>query len=224
MNLSHHLETLPENITKLSLKIGSKRTQLGHIQSFAYIPSEMEIMDALNNYGYGIDYKYARLVWQDEKGKQIKTYNLNCQLKEDEDNSNTIKILVDGLLEMAAEQRRFLGTLNATLQQRENTLTSVLETLMESREEVLEERTNALALDLALQDAEKEDAMDYKGRALETLSQLGEAFINKQAASVSPDMLKTAMASNPDIVDSMLEDEEFVSMVTEKLLKNNSNN
>ena len=217
MNLSHHIETLPENASKLSIKIGAKRTQLAHVHSFLYIPTEQEILDAMEEYGYGIDYGYARLIWNDDKGRQVKTYSLSTELQND-DTSGTIQVLVNGLLEMAAEQRRFLGTLNATLQQRENTLTSVLETLMESREELMVERSTALALDIALQDAEKEGDMDYKGRALETLSQLGEAFIASKTATITPDILKRAMNDNPEIVSTMLEDDEFVSIVSERLL------
>lgn len=223
MNLAHHLETLPENASKLSLKVGAKRTKLSHVHSFQYIPAEDEILDTLESYGYGIDYRYARLVWNDEKGRQVKTFSFSTELDEDEDNS-TVKVLVNGLLEMAAEQRRFLSTLNATLQQRENTLTNVLETLMESREEVMEERTNALALDLALQDAEKETNLDYKGRALETLSQLGEVFIASKTGAITPDMLKQAMATNPDIVDDMLNDEEFVQVVSQKIVEKSLSN
>ena len=137
MNLVHHLETLPETAAKLSIRMGSKRHQLAHVHSFSYIPNEEEIQDAMGDYGYGVDYQFARLVWNDEKGKNVKSFSMSVQLDE-ESETGTIKVLVDGLLEMAAEQRRFLSTLNSTLQQRENTLTSVLETLMMSREEVLE--------------------------------------------------------------------------------------
>lgn len=218
MNLSHHIETLPETASKLSIKIGAKRTQLAHVHSFQYIPPEQEILDALEEYGYGVDYGYARLIWNDEKGRQVKTYSLSTELEND-DTNGTIQILVNGLLEMAAEQRRFLGTLNATLQQRENTLTSVLDTLMMSREEVLEERMNAVALDLALQDAEKESEMDWKGRTLDTVAGLGMQYMATQAGTITPEILKYAMSTNPDIVDDMLQDEEIVSTISQKIVQ-----
>tara|TARA_R110002124_G_scaffold249042_1_gene414152 strand:- start:2637 stop:3323 length:687 start_codon:yes stop_codon:yes gene_type:complete len=219
MNLVHHLETLPENAAKLSIKMGSKRHQLAHVHSFAYIPSEEEIQDAMGDYGYGVDYQFARLVWNDEKGRQVKTFSMSTGLIEDGGETGTIKVLVDGLLEMAAEQRRFLSTLNATLQQRENTLTSVLETLMMSREEVLEERMNAVALDLALQDAEKESEMDWKGRTMETLAGIGQTYMATAAGQITPDILKHAMASNPDIVNDMLNDDDIVSTISQKIVE-----
>jgi len=218
MNLSHHLETLPETACKLSIRIGAKRAQLSHVQSLQYIPAEQEIIDALDEYGYGVDYGYARLVWQDDKGRQVKTYSLSTELESD-DTNGTIQVLVNGLLEMAAEQRRFLGTLNATLQQRENTLTSVLDTLMMSREEVLEERLTAAALDLALQDAEKESDMDWKGRTMDTIAGLGMQYFATQAGTITPEILKHAMASNPDIVNDMLDDEDIVSVISQKIVE-----
>ena len=98
MNLSHHLETLPETASRLSIKIGAKRTQLAHIHSFQYIPAEQEILDALVEYGYGVDYGYARLIWNDDKGRQVKTYSLSTELESD-DTNGTIQVLVNGLLE-----------------------------------------------------------------------------------------------------------------------------
>lgn len=219
MNLTHHLESLPETACKLSIRIGAKRAQLSHVQSLQYIPAEQEIIDSLDEYGFGTEYGYARLVWQDEKGRQVKTHSMSTELESDGSETGTIKVLVNGLLEMAAEQRRFLSTLNSTLQQRENTLTSVLETLMMSREEVLEERLTAAALDLALQDAEKESEMDWKGRTMDTIAGLGMQYFADKAGTITPEVLKHAMASNPDIVNDMLNDEDIVSVISQKIVE-----
>ena len=94
---------------------------------------------------------------------------------------------------------------------------------MMSREEALEERMNAVALDLALQDAEKESEMDWKGRTLDTIAGLGMQYMSTQAGNITPEVLKHAMATNPDIVDDMLQDEEIVSTISQKIVQRSLN-
>ena len=216
MDLALKMEQLPETAVKLVVKVGSQRIKLTHVDSFDYLPTEAEILDCLNDHGFGSEYGFARLIWQNEKSKPVKSVSLSEEIKDEED-SSTVKTLVNGLLEMAAEQRRFLSTLNTTLQQREDTLSKVLERLMESREEVMEERTNALALDLALQDSEKESQFSYKERALETLSNLGQQYIASQSA-LTPDKIRMLMQEHPELIDEMVKDEAIVEMVASRIM------
>ena len=216
MDLALKMEKLPETACKLSVRLGSQRTRLTQVHSFGMLPTEEEILDCLEDYGYGTEYGYARLIWQNEKGQAVRSVSLSKPLIE-EDGQSTVKVLVDGLLDMAAEQRRFLSTLNETLQQRENTLSVVLEKLMDSREEVMEERTQALALDLALQESEKESQFNYKERALETLTHLGETFIQSKN-QLTPDKVKSLMLQHPELIDALVQDEEVVNLIGSRIM------
>lgn len=218
MDLSLKMEKLPETAFKLAVKIGSKVNKLTHVHSFPSLPNEEEILDCLEEYGFGTEYPYARLIWQDEKGRAVKTYNFTEKLKEEEE-SSTIKALVDGLLDMAAEQRRFVSTMNSTVESLTGALTHSREKNLELQEQVVEERSTALALDLALQDAEKEGELNYKERALETISQGVQAYIANKTA-MTPQGLKNLMLQHPGLIDELVKDEEVVKLISQRIMSN----
>jgi hypothetical protein len=216
MEFYEKLASLPEEASKLVLSIGNNRQRLRTVRRWEYIPEEGELLDELEDQGFGLDYQYARLIVRDEKGRQIRSLSFKEALEKEEESKTEshISTLVNGILSMASEQRRFLATLNTTLQQREAMMSSIIDKLMESREEVMQERTNALALDLALQDSEKENAFNYKERALETLATLGQQYLSNQRFNVQD--IKKMLIANPEILDAMMEDEEVWSLLTSK--------
>ena len=87
------------------------------------------------------------------------------------------------------------------------------------REQVVEERSTALALDLALQDAEKEGELNYKERALETISQGVQAYIANKTA-MTPAGLKSLMLQHPGLIDELVKDEEVVSLISQRIMSN----
>ena len=216
MEFYEKMASLPEEASKLVLSIGNNRQRLRTVRRWEYIPEEGELLDELEDQGFGLDYQYARLIVRDEKGRQIRSLSFKEALEKEEESKTEshISTLVNGILSMASEQRRFLATLNTTLQQREAMMSSIIDKLMESREEVMQERTNALALDLALQDSEKENAFNYKERALETLATLGQQYLSNQRFNVQD--IKKMLIANPEILDAMMEDEEVWSLLTSK--------
>ena len=218
MNLTLKMEKLPDNVSKVAIKIGAQSTRLTHVQTFQHLASEEEILDCLEEYGFGTEYGYARVIWQDERGRQVTTYSFSEPIKAEEERS-TINVLVDGLLQMAAEQRRFVSTMNSTVESLATALATSRDKNAELQEEVIEERTNALALDLALQDSEKESQFSYKERALETLSNLGEAYIASKN-SLNPESIKSLMLEHPEVVDNLIQDEELVSILTQRIMSN----
>lgn len=216
MNLTLKMEKLPDNVAKVAVKLGAQSTRLTHVQTFQHLASEEEILDCLEEYGFGTEYGYARVIWQDDRGRQVTTYSFSEPIKEEEERS-TINVLVNGLLEMAAEQRRFVSTMNATVESLATALATSRDKNAELQEEVMEERTNALALDLALQDSEKESQFSYKERALETLSNLGQQYIASQSA-LTPDKVRMLMQEHPELIDEMVKDEAIVEMVASRIM------
>jgi hypothetical protein len=216
MDLSLQIEKLPESACKLHVKVGSKANRLTNVRSFDYLAPEEEILDCLEEYGYGSEYGYARLIWYDSKSKQVKSYSISEKLKEEEE-SSTIKVLVDGLLDMAAEQRRFVSTMNSTVESLTGALTQSREKNLELQEQVVEERSTTLALDLALQDAEKEGELNYKERALETISQGIQAYVANKTA-MTPAGLKNLMLEHPGLIDELVKDEEVVNLISQRIM------
>ena len=218
MDLALKMEQLPDSASSLAIKVGSQRTRLTQVHCFNRLPSEEEILDCLEDYGYGTEYGFARLVWKSEKGTNVKSVSLSESIK-DEEESSTIKALVDGLLDMAAEQRRFVSTMNSTVESLTGALTQSREKNLELQEQVVEERSTTLALDLALQDAEKEGELNYKERALETISQGIQAYVANKTA-MTPAGLKNLMLEHPGLIDELVKDEEVVSLISQRIMSN----
>ena len=107
--------------------------------------------------------------------------------------------------------------MNATVESLATALATSRDKNAELQEEVMEERTNALALDLALQDSEKESQFSYKERALETLSNLGQQYIASQSA-LTPDKVRMLMQEHPELIDEMVKDEAIVEMVASRIM------
>ena len=87
---------------------------------------------------------------------------------------------------------------------------------MELQEEIVEARTTALALDLAIQESEKESTSNYKDRALETLAKLAENYMTPP--SITSSGLKEIVKNHPEILDELMLDEELVGMISQRIM------
>jgi hypothetical protein len=91
----------------------------------------------------------------------------------------------------------------------------------ELREQVIEERSTTLALDLALQQTSKEDDFNYKEKALETLSNGIQHAANAYMATknqLTPEALKNLVKNHPEIIDELVKDEEIVSIIGTRIM------
>jgi len=166
----------------------------------------------LNQYGYGQEYSHARIIWYADS-KQVKSYSLNTKLYGDDEQQTDLRATLDVLFQMVGEVRRFTSVQNDTVEIMAKSNQKLVERNMELREEVMEERTTALALDLAIQESEKDSEIDYKERAFATLSHLGEVLISTKQNQLTPESFKKLMAQHPELIDVMMEDEEVVKMI-----------
>lgn len=204
---------------KLVLRAGDQRQSLSIIGRYEIIiddgmiiaPTIEELEDCLSMSGYGDEKQFARIIAYDEKGRQIKSLSLKQEKAHDDQAS-----LVDGILAMAGEMRRFVATINHTLEAREETLTHIIDQLMVSRHAEIESNAAALALDMELQQAEQNHGSDHKERALG----LAESVVSQMvgASQLTPESIKSLLMSSPEIIDNLLEDDDIVNIVGAKFM------
>lgn len=220
MDLALKIEQLPENAFKCAVKLGSERTKLTQVQVFDYLATEDEIMDSLHDYGYGSEYGFARIVWKTEKGATVKSLSMSTPIVSEQNQSDLSKTL-DTMLSLVAEVRRFTAVQNEGNEKLMMALIKSQDRNDELREQVAEERSTAVALDLALQqsEADGEGGLDYKEKALEAAMFLGQTWIASQS-KITPETLKTLVKSHPEIIDELVKDEEVVSIIGARIMSN----
>lgn len=217
--LERWIEQLADlNPHKIVTRAGDNRTSLSIVGRFdcdfsdgvMTFPDYDELETNLTGAGYGDDLQYARVIAYDEKGRQIKSVSLKHDPKQDESAS-----LVDGMLAMAAEMRRFVATINTTLEAREETLQHIIDQLMIAKHAEIESHAASIALDLELQKQEEMQGTDSKERALA----LAEHVVSQMmGAKLNPSSLKDLIMSSPEIVDELLKDKDVVELVGAKFL------
>ncbi len=174
-------------------------------------PTVEALEDCLSLGGFDDQRTYARLIAYDEKSSQLKSLSIQHQHKIDEQSS-----LVDGVLAMAGEMRRFVSVINTTLEQRENTLQHVIDQLMIAKHSEIESHAASIALDMELQKQEEIHGADSKERALS----LAEAVVGQMMGSkLTPASIKDLILGNPELIDSLLEDDQVVAAVGAKFMK-----
>jgi hypothetical protein len=226
-NLSLTIDLLPESTRKLSIKLGSSRTKLTNVATIEPLPSEEEILDTLEQYGYGTEYPYARLMWYDDKRHCVKSLSMHEPIEDDEQKA-IVSVLTSCIIDLVAENRRTLNTQNEVMIKREQTIENILDKFMRSQEEVISERSTALALDLSLQQLEQDGQESYKERGVQAILQLAETYMQtKLGANIDPSTIKTEqfveyVKNNSEmkesLIDAFLDDEEVVQMISKKLV------
>ena len=216
MDISLTIDQLPDTAEQLVLKLGSQRRKLTQIKKFEYCPPEEEILDCLRSFGFGSDYPFARLMWYDVTGRKcVRSLSVTEELEE-EPQTITAK-LVDGMLEMASEMRRFQGTITETLITREKTLENVLEKLISSREANMVERQIALTMQRELEYSEFAAETDYKTQAIAALSNAANTWAQSQTKNMTPEMMSKLILANPEYIEHALEDEKLTKLIAEKI-------
>ena len=198
------LEKLPEHTTHIILRAGDDRRSETILErwepdNLACIVDEcLELMQ---------DEHQGRLIAYGEKGRQLRSVTIRNELQEGQPQSDTA-ILVEGLLRMADEQRRFLATITDTFETMHETVRECMHQEQDTREEISDLQV-ALAME-QIQNATDEPSTADKALNIfaQVLQQQG-----KKAAESARDMV----LNNPEIIDELLNDDDIVSMVVEKM-------
>ena len=198
------LEKLPEHTTHIILRAGDDRRSETILERWE--PDNLacivdECLDLMQ------DEHQGRLIAYGDKGRQLRSVTIRNELQEGQPQSETA-ILVEGLLRMADEQRRFLATITDTFETMHETVRECMHQEQDTREEISD-----LQVALAMEQIQNStDAPSTADKALNIFAQVLQQH-GKKAAESARDMV----LNNPEIIDELLNDDDIVSMVVEKM-------
>lgn len=196
-------ETLDENVTSVTLRAGMDRRSEQTIEKWAPPFEPENIADIVDETMQSEQQGRLIAYCQSKQVKSISFSNLHTIAQSE------TALLVDGILRMAEEQRRFVATITDSFQVMHET---IQETIMKERthhEEVAE-------LQLAVALAEKEQEQEEKSTVQSAIEMFGTVLQAKNGQKLD---IKKYLLDNPDIVDTLLKDDDIVTLVTEKMLK-----
>jgi hypothetical protein len=196
------LERLPENTSTLVLRAGESRTDEVIIEKWS-IPIE-DVDDILDTIEDTMTEEYTgRLIAYNERAKQLRSVSVRGVPTVQQNTSET-GALIDGILRMAEEQRRFVATITDSFQTMHETIQDALFVEREHHEEMADAQL-ALAMSQIDSEQNKESTID------KALGMVAQAMQSKNIN------LKDMILQNPDIIDEFLNDEQIIEIVTKKM-------
>jgi hypothetical protein len=200
------LEKLPPETIQIVLRGGDDRRtesilERWNIEDVANIPDDtIELMETEQQ---------GRLIAYDERSKQLRAITIRTE--QTQQATSDTGMLVEGILRMAEEQRRFVATITDSFQVMHETIQDALYKERDHQEEITE-----LQLALALEQAQ--NANDEPSTADKALGVITQVLESKKAISDPVGMAKNLLSSHPEIIDSLLADETIVEMITKKIV------
>ena len=144
------LERLPENTSTLVLRAGESRNDEAIIEKWS-IPIE-DVDDILDTIEDTMTEEYTgRLIAYNERAKQLRSVSVRGVPTVQQNTSETAA-LIDGILRMAEEQRRFVATITDSFQTMHETIQDALFVEREHHEEMADAQ---LALAMSQIDSNK---------------------------------------------------------------------
>ena len=215
--ISNILETMPEETTRIAVKIGKKRNQLRHVLNL-YAPfQDGIIIDTLEENGFGVDSEFARLWFYDENKQKLQSKSISQPLETEDKPISEVGSMVDGVLATMAEMRRFITVQNESISTLVNRHADMMTQIFESKEEIMVERAAAIGLDMELQAVKDEVESNYKTQAIKAVSNAAQTFAESYTGVVTPDKMVSLIMSNPDYIDHALENEELTNLIAQKI-------
>lgn len=201
------LEKLPENCVSIVLRAGDSRQTENILERWE--PNEYQnIID--ETVESMMDEQVGRLIAYGDKGKQLRSITLRNT--ETIQNESDTSVLVDGLLAMANEQRRFLATITDSFTVMHETIQDTIYQEREKNEEISE-------LQLALALAEIEATSGQESTTSKALNIFSQVLQQKSGEPVDRvQQARNMVLNNPEIIDGLLEDENIVQIVTKKII------
>ena len=196
------LERLPENTSTLVLRAGETRNDEAIIEKWT-IPIE-DVDDILDTIEDTMNEEYTgRLIAYNDRAKQLRSVSVRGVPTVQQNTSETAA-LIDGILRMAEEQRRFVATITDSFQTMHETIQDALFVEREHHEEMADAQL-ALAMSQIDSEQNKESTID------KALAMVAQAMQSKNIN------IKDMILQNPDIIDEFLNDEQIIDIVTKKM-------
>jgi len=199
------VEKMPTDTTSIVLRAGDTRQtetilERWEVDNVAAIVDEC--IDLMT------DETQGRLIAYGPKGRQLRSMTIRNHDAEGTPRDSDTAILVDGLLRMADEQRRFLATITDTFETMHETVRECMHTERDTQEEMGDLQV-ALAMAQIEQESNQESTAD---KALSIFAQV----LQQQGANAAQ-KAKDMVINNPDIISELLEDDDIVVMVVKKM-------
>lgn len=204
--ITRWLERLPDDTTQIVFRAGDTRQEESIIDRWTIPLDDMD--DVIDLVQETMETELVgRLIAYNGRSKQLRSMTVRATAPQ-ATQTTEIGMLVEGILRMSEEQRRFVSTITDSFQTMHETIQDALYVEREHHEETAELQL-ALALEQMNSENQKESATD------KALGLFAQVLQQKN----SPVNLKEMILQNPDIIDSFLNDDEIISIVTEKMTK-----
>lgn len=215
--ISQILETMPEETTRIAVKIGKKRNQLRHVLNL-YAPfQDGIIIDTLEENGFGVDCQFARLWFYDGNKQKLQSKSLTQHLDPEESSTSEVGYMVDGVLATMAEMRRFITVQNESISTLVNRHAEMMTQIFETKEELLVDKAAAISLDMELQAVKDEVENNYKTQAIRAGLSAAQTLAESYAGKVSKAQLVNLIKNNPDYIEFALDDEDLTKLIAQKI-------
>ncbi len=202
--ITRWLERIPDTTYQIVFRAGETRKNESIIERWVTPFEELDditdtIVETMESELVG------RVIAYSDKSKQLRSMTVRAE-NQPTSQTSEIGLLVEGILRMSEEQRRFVATITDSFQTMHETIQDALYTEREHHEETAELQL-ALALEQIQNESNTESSTD---KALGLFAQV------LQSKSENVD-IKKMILDNPNLIDQFLQDDEIISIVTEKL-------
>jgi len=216
------LDNKPESTAKISIKLGKTRT-VTQVANVTVPFEEGDVIEILNESGFGTIYQYGKFIFYDEKHRQLTSKNFECVL-EDTTNSNSLKTMVDGYLALAHELRRRAAIDTDVIIRRESTIENLIDKFVNINEAYQMEKFASMKYKEELLRVEEEAAAGYKQKALEAGVEAVHKYIAMKGGQIAedqiidiimnrPDLLVEALKESPESIQALMKNEEVIKIV-----------
>lgn len=216
MDLYAVVDNLPEEVSKVSVYVGNERQNLDQVFSFDNLPEVQDIQSKLIDEGFGTEFKYARLIFRDDKGKQLKSHSMRKAIVDKtNDLTPALTSLVNGFLNMQRNYERVFDMLARGANDSANREKKLRDELLEMQYELMAAKTDAAALDIKAQ--EEDDRNGPWDRIADVVTDLGGIWLTKDNMVFSPNNFLSEVEANPQILDSFMTDKRVVAFLKDKI-------
>jgi len=199
------IEKLPEETTSIVLRAGDTRqteTILERWEGDRIADVLDECLDLM------ADEVQGRLIAYGAKGRQLRSVTVRNHDASGNGITSETGLLVEGLLRMADEQRRFLATITDTFETMHETVRECMHTERDTAEELGD-------MQVALAMAQLEHEQNQPSTADKALSIFAQVL--QQGSANAAKTARDMVMQNPSIIDELLNDSEIVDMVVKKM-------
>lgn len=217
-NLLKWLESLPDTCAQLIVRAGEKRSEENIIYKTDLPVDNLDtILDDIQDHLPWDSCKF-RAIALDEKGRQVKAITINGDRPhatiQQQDISDPIQTLVNGLLAMVQENRRVMSVLADVIEDREQTMSHVIDSMIQAKTEQVESDLAIGQLEIEKAYLEEKHTESIKEKALT----LASATLEKMTApKLTPEIIKQYIIDNPAIIDVIAGDEKITNLIASKL-------